>query len=236
MSQNSLSTNRAGIFPTGYGELLFIAGVPAIAIVSGIFVSHFPKYFLLVLMLNLWLLGYHHVISTYTRIASNIESIKQHWILLLPLPLLVFFSVYVLYQSGGAIVLGSLYLYWQWYHYTRQSEGIAKSYGLKCHDPSFSRTSENRILFYQVPLTSFIYMLSRGQNDFLGIPIFSLELPEQSRYMLLLLSCSGSLIWLLLSVKALSQNRISVMYFCYLLSHRSIPRILLYWLIRKWLL
>lgn len=222
MAQHYITYNSTGLFPTKAGDFLFILALPIIAILSGIFVSHNADYFLLVLMLDLWLLGYHHVISTFTRIGFDAKSAKENWLLLLPLPVVVFSSVFTIYQLGGAIVLGSVYLYWQWYHYSRQSEGIAKSYGFKCTDKSFSRNRSNRALFYLVPLTSFIYMISSGPTEFLGIPIFTVVFQESFRWLLLITSYAGALAWLFNGTKALSRKQISAWYFIYMLTHFTI--------------
>lgn len=213
------TSRHSGIFPNINGDIFFIAGIAAIAIISGLFVSFFPDYFFAVLTLDLWLLGYHHVISTYTRIGSDLVSIKQHWLLLLPLPIMVFTAVYTVYQLGGTVLLGSMYLYWQWYHYTRQSEGIAKAYGAKCTDKLFSREPVNRLLFYIVPLCSFTYMISAGPTHFLTIPIFSFTLVPPLRWLLAIICVTAAAVWLIKAFSALKKKQISAMYFGYTLSH-----------------
>lgn len=216
------SQNNYGIFPSKNIDWFFISGIPLVAIISGLFVSAYEEYFLLVLMLDLWLLGYHHVISTYTRIGFDAKSIKEHWLLLLPLPIVVFGSVASVYHFGGAIVLGSLYLYWQWYHYTRQSEGISKSYAAKYIDKNFPHSRFNRFLFYLVPLTSFGYMVSAGPTEFLGIPIFTLHLDEEFRLILLGITLLATGIWLISGTKAFLKKHISFFYYFYMLSHFAI--------------
>lgn len=222
MTQQNNTLSNTGIFPNIRGDALFIIAIPAIAIFSGIFVSHFPHHFMLVLMLDLWLLGYHHVISTYTRIGFDTKSFREHWMLTLPLPVAVFCSVFLLYNFGGAIVIGSVYLYWQWYHYSRQSDGIAKSYGFKCTDKSFVCSPVNRLIFYMVPFTSFIYMVSDGPSHFLNIPIFTVTLPIEVRWTLLAVSFIASLYWLIIGTKALLEKQITGFYFTYMLSHFGI--------------
>jgi hypothetical protein len=222
MSQPSLINNNTGLFPAKQGDWLFILALPLIAILSGMFVSFNPDYFFLVLMLDLWLLGYHHVISTFTRTGFDAKSAKEHWVLLFPLPLAIFCAVIAVYQLGGAIILGSVYLYWQWYHYSRQSEGISKSYGFKCADNRCVHSKLNRTLFYLVPLTSFVYMISSGPTDFLNIPIFTFTLAEELRWTLLVTSYVAALYWLLNATIALWQKRLSIWYFAYMVSHFSI--------------
>lgn len=204
------------------GDHLFIFLIPFVAITSGLFVTFNPSYFELVLTLDLWLLGYHHVISTYTRIGFDKQSAKEHWILLLPLPIAVFASVFCIYQAGGAILIGSLYLYWQWYHYSRQSEGIAKSYGLRFSGKDFFNAPVNRFIFYLVPLCSFAYMVSSGPSTFLSIPIFTPKLSPEFRNVLLILAISGTLYWFVFGTKALLHRKISLQYYGYMLTHFGI--------------
>ncbi|MGI5308342.1 hypothetical protein [Rheinheimera sp. WS51] len=214
--------NKTGLFPHQKADIFFILVIPALAIIVGAFVSVRPDYFLLILMLNLWLLGYHHVISTFTRIGFDTNSIKEHWKLLFPLPVFVLIAVLTIYQMGGAIILGSVYLYWQWYHYSRQSEGVAKAYSFKCADSNFARSTINRTMFYTVPFTTFFYMISGGPEYFLNIPILTISLSTELRLILMIISFSAALLWLIKGLIALAQKKISFLYYIYTLSHYSI--------------
>ena len=65
----------------------FIATTAAIAILSGVAVAQRPGLFLPILMLDLWLLGYHHVVSTYTRLCFDAENFRQRrWMIFGLLP------------------------------------------------------------------------------------------------------------------------------------------------------
>src|SRR5688572_29022282 len=68
----------------------FIVGIAALALAAGLAVANQPQLFLLILFLDLWLLGYHHVVSTYTRLCFDRESFVQHRFLVLHLPVIVF--------------------------------------------------------------------------------------------------------------------------------------------------
>ena len=59
-------------------DTTFILGIAALAIASGLVVIQNPSMFPLILFLDLWVLGYHHVISTYTRLAFDAESRRAH--------------------------------------------------------------------------------------------------------------------------------------------------------------
>ena len=55
-------------------DATYIFGILGIALVSGWFVITNPNLFPAVFVLNGWLLGYHHVVSTYTRLTFDRES------------------------------------------------------------------------------------------------------------------------------------------------------------------
>jgi hypothetical protein len=47
-------------------DLFFVVGIPAISLGTALIVIWRPSLFWPILFVDLWLLGYHHVISTYT--------------------------------------------------------------------------------------------------------------------------------------------------------------------------
>ena len=55
----------------------FIGTTAAIAILAGLIVAAQPGLFLPLLFLDLWLLGYHHVVSTYTRLCFDADSLRR---------------------------------------------------------------------------------------------------------------------------------------------------------------
>src|SRR5262245_45219039 len=109
-------------------DLSFILGIPAVAILTGAVVNWQPHLFAPILIFDLWFLGYHHVIATYTRLCFDQKSFAEHWgLLVILLPAVTVATLIVVYLFGLWTVV-SLYFYWQWFHYTRQSWGISRSY------------------------------------------------------------------------------------------------------------
>ena len=87
-----------------------------------------PYWFWPILFLDVWLLGYTHVVSTFTRLAFDRESFRQHRLLLVPCR----WSSLRLPSPSRCVVgewlVATVYLYAQWFHYTRQSYGISRMY------------------------------------------------------------------------------------------------------------
>lgn len=115
-------------------DMFFIVGIPLIAIASGLLVMYDNNLFLPVLAADLWFLGYHHVISTYTRLAFDKQSLLEHKALVFYLLPAVCLAVVLLAVYAGPWVVTTVYIYWQWWHYTRQSEGISRAYAGKSKD------------------------------------------------------------------------------------------------------
>src|SRR5471030_3144541 len=159
-------------------DRMFVLGIPLLALATGALALGFPGYFVLIISLDLALLGYHHVISTYTRLLFDLKSARQHWALLLPLPVAVFAGVYLLISWGGLAAVATLYMHWQWYHYTRQSEGINKAYGMKTRSVQAGNAGFNRVTFYLVPAAAFLMMSARPDSTFLSMEVWKLPVPQ----------------------------------------------------------
>lgn len=219
-----MTTSRSahGLFDSPAANWAYLVAIPTLAIFSGLAVYLQPNLFYLILTLDLWLLGYHHVIATYTRIAFDTTSLKENWLLLLPLPLLVIGLVLLGYYLVGGVLISSIYLYWQWYHYTRQSEGISKAYGMKHADKEAVANPINRASFYGIAVLSFIWMISRQDGDFLGMQFWSFYLPEPIRLGILALTLLLTASWTIYLSLLLWQKKVSYFYFTYMISHATI--------------
>ncbi len=127
-----------------------------------------PALFPYLLLADLWLLGYHHVISTYTRIAFDWVSAKRHYFLVFVLPVLVVAATYGAYRLIGHWVIASVYLYWQWFHYTRQSYGISRYYlsrGGKT--PATLYHPLHTAALWALPITGILYRSWQAPGTFL---------------------------------------------------------------------
>ena len=217
-----LKASNPGMFTTPNINWLYLVGFPLIAITSGYYTYLNPGYFFLILTLDLWLLGYHHLISTFSRLAFDVSSMKENWFFLLPLPVIVIAGVSASYSLGGEVLVASVYIYWQWWHYSRQSEGISKAYGMKSENKAVINHPLNRAVFYLVPLICFLWMVSRDDQMFLGMNFFHIYLPETLRLSLLYVSIGITVAWLTNAVRLYHQRQITLYYLIYMISHFSI--------------
>src|SRR5262250_1372732 len=86
-------------------DTTFIFGILLVALLSGWFVTANPKLFPAVFVLNGWLLGYHHVVSTFTRLTFDKDSFRDHRFLVVWLPLIVLAAVLAAFAVFGSWVL-----------------------------------------------------------------------------------------------------------------------------------
>lgn len=200
----------------------FISVIPAIAVVTAITIHFYPEYFEDVLLADLMLLGYHHVISTYTRLAFAKVSVKEHRFLLLQLPLIVLFSVWLLVYVGLVWAIATIYLHWQWWHYTRQSEGVAKALAMKLGSAEAGEARLNRVVFYSTPIAAILFASSRQPATFLFMDVVMLPVPELMAWCVLAVWGALLIHWLARQSVALKNGQLHVQHFIYLCSHHLV--------------
>jgi hypothetical protein len=66
-------------------DIGFIFGLIALSCITGLVILSEPTLFYPILAIDLWFLGYHHVISTFTRICFDKESFQEHKFLMVGL-------------------------------------------------------------------------------------------------------------------------------------------------------
>jgi hypothetical protein len=158
-------------------DRFFIFGISGIALVSGVVVTLEPGLFAPILAVDLWLLGYHHVISTFTRLCFDASSFRQHRFLVLGLPVIVIFAVFLLIGGVGLWTVTTLYFYWQWFHYTRQSWGISQIYRRKANGLVSEEPRSLELIFYLLPLWGILNRSHQNADTFLGLELWLLPIP-----------------------------------------------------------
>lgn len=203
-------------------DAFFVIGIPLIAIASGFLVSYDNDLFLPVLAADLWLLGYHHVIATYTRLAFDKQSFNENKALVIYLFPAVAIAVVILAAAGGAWIVTTVYLYWQWWHYTRQSEGISKAYARKSAQKALGNPLILRAAFYAVPITGILAVSNRSPAQFLYFPLRTLPVADVILNAALLATAALLIMWVIEQAKAYRAGKLAVPYVIYVVSHFTI--------------
>lgn len=159
-------------------DMTFVVGIAALALISGVAVVIEPDLFLPILIADLWFLGYHHVIATYTRLCFDAESFRSHRFLLLWLPLIVVAVTFAVAFGVGLWTVATVYLYWQWFHYSRQSWGVSQIYRRKSDGLVTEGENFSKIAFYLLPLWGILYRSHQAPESFLGLELKVIPVPE----------------------------------------------------------
>lgn len=173
-------------------DVALIVGVLALALVLGGAASTDPDVFMWVLQLDLWLLAYPHVASTFTRIAFDRPAVRAHWFLLFGLPPLVFLATASAAWFGGLVALNSAYFYWQTWHYTRQSHGIARAYR---RNAGRGPDRLDDCVVYGFPLWGLLHRAHQQWPEFFAMPLWSPTVPALVVTAVGVLACAALLLW-----------------------------------------
>ena len=200
-------------------DLGFIMGITLLAVASGLLVNMKPELFIYVLTADLWLLGYHHVASTYTRLAFDKHSLHEHRYKLTVLPVIVAISVTVICLVFGPWMLATIYLYWQWFHYTRQSEGISKAYAAKSRHQSDKIAKINRAVFWLIPLAGLVNLSAQSPGTFLFMPVQTLPVHKGIADVLNFIAATTYLWWVAKNTRIVLKNHMILPWFLYMNTH-----------------
>lgn len=216
------ATKTMGLLRSPEFDMFFIVGILLIAIATGLLVNYDNNLFLPVLAADLWLLGYHHVIATYTRLAFDKQSFLENKALVIYLLPAVAIAVVLLAAVGGAWVISTTYLYWQWWHYTRQSEGISKAYAAKSRDQQLGNPLILRATFYAMPIIGILTVSHRSPSDFLYLPLRTFPVSDLVLTAAGVVAAALLIMWFIEQIKAYRAGKLAVPYVTYVMSHFAI--------------
>lgn len=199
-------------------DLLFILGTAGLGCVFALVALADPRLFPVLLAIDVWLLGYHHVVSTFTRLGFDRESFRQHRFHVLVLPLLVFGATAAIYQGLGVWPLMSLYFYWQGWHYLRQSYGVSRILDRSSRRPPAHNPATPWVL-YLLPLAGLLYRSSQGGTVFLKLEIRMLPVPPVVAWVATAAAAVALVVWGVLQARALRAGTGSAAQTLYLATH-----------------
>ena len=192
-----------------------IAGTALLALTGGMVSTHWPSIFYTVMLLDLWLLGYHHVIATFTRLTFDLKSFKEYQLLVWLLPMLVAVGVVAAVWANGAWILATTYLYWQWFHYMRQSYGIARVYQRKGN----AAIPFDEWIMYSLPVAGILYRSYQNPGTFLGLELKVIPVPYWLYQMALVISLGAILWWLVHQIRAYRNGQGTLGYTLFMMTH-----------------
>ena len=175
------------------------------------------------LVANLWLLGYHHVVATYTRLAFTRETLLRSRVLAIGV-LLVITAATLSLAFTGAWIFASAFFYLQWFHYVRHGHGLARRYFRVTPQGQVagSRDLATDLVIYLVPIYAIAARSATMGATFLDLPIKAVVLPDQMIAALGVAAAAAGALWLIWCSVSFARGTLDTLYAGFVLSHVAI--------------
>jgi hypothetical protein len=216
-SYTELPWIRNANFDTG-----FIFGLLALSCLTGLVILIEPSLFYPILVLDLWFLGYHHVIATFTRICFDKQSFAENKFLMVGLLPIVIVATLGVAWVFGLWVIVTIYFYWQWYHYTRQSWGISRAYRGKDAGAQYEDGWLDQAIFYAIPIFGILARSAEQHPTFIGLELWSVPVPPAIATISGYVAIALLAYWLAARIKAALVGQLAVVHTMYMLTHFAI--------------
>lgn len=203
-------------------DLVFILGIATLAGAVGALAAANQQLFVVFLLGDLWLLGYHHVVATFTRLCFDRASRREYRFILFVLPALVAAGVAAAAFGIGAWTLPTVYFYWQWFHYTRQSWGVSQAYRRKAGGIPDEDPIATKLVVYLVPLFGVLYRSAQAPGTFLGLELRMLPVPHLLADVAGVLALAAVTWWAALRFQAWRRGQLPLAHTLYMASHIAI--------------
>jgi len=218
-----VATPRTFIRSWEFDSTLLVAPL-ATGLVAALAVTADPRLYPVLLLADLWLLGYHHVVATYTRLAFDSQSLRRNRFLALDLLVLVTLVTLAVALTAGAWAIASAFLYLQWFHYMRQGYGIARMYYRATPE---GRTAGSRdlaadLVIYLVPIYAIAARSATMGDQFLALPVRTIVLPDIVVTMLGFAAAAAVVGWVVKAVRAAAADALDLTYAGFIVSHVTI--------------
>jgi len=123
-------------------------------------------------MADLWLLGYHHVIATFTKLAGTAEDRRRNAALMYLLLPGVLATTFLIAWQFGVVAIVTIYFFWQWFHYVRQSWGIAQRYRFRAGGMPWDSLRLSEAAFWSIPVWGVLHRAHQHPDTFLWMPVW----------------------------------------------------------------
>jgi len=153
----------------GFDVALLVGPLALGILAAGVVVAR-PDLFGLVLGIDLALLGYPHVVATYSRLYVDPAGRRAHRLLAWAAPPAVLLATVGLAAGLGAAAVATVYFHWQLLHYGRQAHGIERAYARRAGGGG--RTEPlTWLLVHGLPLAGLLHRSAEAQPNFLGLEV-----------------------------------------------------------------
>ena len=199
-----------------------LLGAPIVAgLAAALMVAADARLYPILLLADLWLLGYHHVVATYTRLAFDPTSLRRNRFLAVDLLGIVIIGTLSIALTAGAWVIATAFLYLQWFHYMRQGYGIARMYYRATPEGQVpgSRDLMTDLAIYFVPIYGIAQRSATMGDRFLGLPVKPLVLPEPLLMLLGFAAAAAVLVWIAKIMRAALADTLDLQYTGFVASH-----------------
>jgi hypothetical protein len=208
------------VYSAAFDRTLLAAPL-AVGLTAAVAVGADPRLYTPLLFADLWLLGYHHVVATYTRLAFDAKSFVRHRFLAVDLLVVVIAATMALAFTAGAWVVASAFLYLQWFHYMRQGYGVARLYFRATPEGQVrgSRDLVTDAVIYLVPIYGIASRSATLGDTFLALPVKALVLPQTVVALLGTLAAMAVTAWVLRVARDARRGSLSPAYASFVASH-----------------
>jgi len=222
---------RAYIRSREFDTTLLAAPIGA-GLLAALLVAADTRLYPILLLADLWLLGYHHVVATYTRLAFDTQTLRNNRFLAVDLLVIVTLATLGVALTAGAWVIATAFLYLQWFHYMRQGYGIARMY--------FRATPEGRVqgsrdliadlAIYLVPIYGIVSRSATMGDRFLGFAVKPVVLPDPIVTVLGIAAAAAVVAWVAKSTRAALAGTLDFQYAGFIASHIGIFLLAYIWM------
>jgi hypothetical protein len=205
-------------------DITLLAAPIVAGLAAALMVAADSRLYPILLLADLWLLGYHHIVATYTRLAFDPTSLRRNRFLAVDMLVLVTVAAMGIALTAGPWVIASAFLYLQWFHYMRQSYGIARMYYRATPEGQVpgSRDLMTDLAIYFVPIYGIAQRSATMGDRFLGLPVTPLVLPEPLLILLGFAAAAAVLAWIVRILRAALNDTLDLQYTGFVASHIGI--------------
>jgi hypothetical protein len=202
-------------------DITLLAAPIVAGLATALMVAADSRLYPILLLADLWLLGYHHIVATYTRLAFDPTSLRRNRFLAVDMLVLVTVAAMGIALTAGPWVIASAFLYLQWFHYMRQSYGIARMYYRATPEGQVpgSRDLMTDLAIYFVPIYGIAQRSATMGDRFLGLPVKPLVLPEPLLILLGFAAAAAVLAWIVRILRAALNDTLDLQYTGFVASH-----------------